>query len=47
MHRTMGMLSPAIDTSLSDNGVMFASVEKLAATHSLMCEMENPQCSII
>ena len=31
MHPSMGMLSPAADTSLSDDDVVFAFVEKLAA----------------
>ena len=43
----MGILSPAADTSLSDNGVVFASVEKLAATLSSMSEIEDPESSII
>ena len=47
MHPSMGMLSPAADTSLSDDGVVFAFVEKLAAILSSMSEMEDPESSII
>ena len=47
IHPSMGILSPAADTSLSDNGVVFASVEKLAATLSSMSEIEDPESSII
>ena len=47
MHPSMGMLSPAIDTSLSDEGVVFASVEKLAVTLSLMSEIDGSESSII
>ena len=47
MDPSMGMLSPAADTSLSDEGVVFASVEKLAATLSSMSEIEDPESSII
>ena len=47
MHPNMGMLSPAADTSLSDEGVVFVSVEKLAATLSSMSEIEDPESSII
>ena len=47
IHPSVGILSPAADTSLSDNGVVFASVEKLAATLSSMSEIEDPESSII
>ena len=47
MDPSMGMLSPAADTSLSDEGVVFASVEKFAATLSSMSEIEDPESSII
>ena len=47
IHPSMGILSPAADTSLSDDGVVFASVEKLAATLSSMSEIEDPESSII
>ena len=43
----MGILSPAAETSLSNDGVVFASVEKLVETHSSMCEIEDPESSII
>ena len=44
MHPNMVMLSPAADTSLS---VVFASIEKFAATLSLMSDREDPESSII
>ena len=47
MHPSMGMLSPAADTSLSDDGVVFTSVEKLAATLFSMSEIEDPESNII
>ena len=47
IHPSMGILSPAADTSLSDDGVVFASVEKFAATLSSMSEIEDPESSII
>lgn len=47
MHPSVGMLSPAADTSLSDEGVVFASVEKLVATLSSMSEIEDPESNII
>ena len=47
MHPSMGMLSPAADTNLSNDGVVFASVEKLAATLSSMNEIEDPESNII
>ena len=45
MDPSMGMLSPAADTSLSDEGVVFASVEKLAATLSSMSENSGSSIS--
>ena len=47
IHPSMGILSPAADISLSDNGVVFASVEKVAVTVSSMSEIEDPESSII
>ena len=47
MHPSVGIFSPAADTSLSDDGVVFASVEKLAATLSSMSEIEDPESNII
>ena len=47
MHPSVGMFSPAADTSLSDDGVVFVSVEKLAATLSSMSEIEDPESNII
>ena len=47
MHPSVGMFSPAADTSLCDNGVVFASVEKLTATLSSMSEIEDPESNII
>ena len=47
IHPSVGKFSPAADTSLSDDGVVFASVEKLAATLSAMSEMEDPESNII
>ena len=47
MDRSMGMFSPAADTSVSDDDVMFASVEKLAVTLSSMSEIEYRESNII
>ena len=47
IHPSMWLLSPAADTSLSADGVVFASVEKLAVTLSSMSEIEHPESSII
>ena len=42
MDPSVGMFSPAADTSVSDDDVVFASVEKLAATLSSISEIQDP-----
>ena len=47
MDPSVEMFSPAADTSVSDDDVVLASVEKLAATLSSMSEIEDPESNII
>ena len=44
---SVGMFSPAADISVSGDDVVFASVEKLAATLSSMSEIEGHESNII
>jgi len=47
MDPSVGMLSPAADTNLTDDSVMFASVEKLATRLCSINEIEDPESTIM
>jgi len=47
MDPSVGMLSPAADTNLTDDSVLLASMEKLAATLCSINEIEEPESTII